>query len=312
MTTGHLSTADRALLETLKGRRVTVAGKPVSATQLRAWRRRGLIDAPSITSRGRHGRQSSYGPEIVEQVEKVAALLTSHRNLDEAVLVAFGLGRNPPEASLRAAYRGYIDRQQGAATKIIDDEARLASVTRAVFASPPEFGPLGAARNIVDAAVSGAGWSGPVKESTSPAQRRQQQVGDMLGLVAEGAESIAEQAENIGLAPYLAERTGRPLSDVMLEFGDQSHPSPQQMRQRVDTADYENLTRVRDFLLPIVRAMAALEVGAALPDDGRPLGLFVATLVAASRRAPPEALMQTLNTQTVATELAHMLEGGDT
>lgn len=311
MTTGHLSTADRALLETLTSQRITVGGKPVSATQLRAWRRRGLIDGPSTSSRGRHGLQSSYGPGIVEQVERVAAWLTVHRDLDEAVLVAFGLGRNPPEASLRAAYRRDIDRRQGTATKIIDDDAQLARATRAVFAASSALGPLSAALTSANPANNRTARRDPADERTSPARRRQQQVGDILGLVAEGAASIADQAENTGVAAYLAQLTGQPLSEIMSGLGDQGHASPQRMRQQVDATDYPGLTRIRDLVLPIARAISASSFGGAMPDDERELGLLVAFMVASSRGAPPDALLRSLNAAELATQLTEALGGSD-
>ena len=192
VTTGHASAADAALLQELRQGGITVAGKPISVTQLQTWRRHGLIDRPSTTSRGRHGRVSTYGPDVADQVTRIAGWLSETRSLPEAVLAVFGLGRNPPEQHLRTAYQSRIEHQQDSAAAAVDSPYVLAELTRVVSGAPSAFGPLGRylARPVnPDGEVTCDELTGTVIRA---AKLRQDRVGELLNVAEHGAEALDE------------------------------------------------------------------------------------------------------------------------
>jgi hypothetical protein len=284
MTTGHLSAADAALLTELRARKIRVSGQPVSGTQLRSWRRHGLIDAPTVASLGRRGRASSYDVGIVDQVERVAGWLTARRRLDEAVLIAFGLGRNPPEGKLRNAYRTVIDRQEAQAGKILDDEELLARTTRDWFRAHRTNSLDAESEEVPSGTVRRDPVSGDV---ITPARLRQQAIGELSAAIADGADSVASLAAAIGIDQRLAHATGLSLSDVQDSLSEQRHRSPQELRARVDGADYDDLLQTRDFVRQVM-VLAPFATSPGLPQEDDPgQGRLVAMMVAASAGKPP-------------------------
>jgi len=290
VTTGHASTADAALLEELRQSAVTVGGRPISVTQLQAWRRHGLIDRPSTTSRGRRGRESTYGSNMVEQVSQVAGWLSENRNLHGAVLAAFGLGRNPPEKHLRMAYQAVIEDQQKQAGAALDNSMMLAALVRALFHNPAAFGALGptlthpvrpnnvATRDEMTGQVQGA------------AKLKQQRLGTLLGVVEDGAETLEEPAAAAGLDAHLAEQTGAALEDVRHQFAQLPMASFGQMLERLRTASYEALLWRRNLLLGFAQCLASVRPQL-VPGGKKELGTLVAMLVVELQGHAPDIVL---------------------
>lgn len=289
VTTGHASAADAALLQELRQGGITVAGKPISVTQLQTWRRHGLIDRPSTTSRGRHGRVSTYGPDVVDQVTRIAGWLSETRNLPEAVLAAFGLGRNPPEQQLRAAYQSWIEHQQDAAAAVVDSPQVLAELARTVSGAPSAFGPLGRylARPVnPGGAVTRDHATGTVIRA---AKLRQDRVGELLNVAENGAEALDEYGAAAGLDLFLAGQTGLPQDEVRRVLAQQSMPSPGEALERLGAVGYDALQRGRDRALRFVRLFIAANPQLD-PGDERQLGLSLARLVPSLADAPEVVL----------------------
>ncbi len=280
VTTGHASAADAALLEGLRQGGITVAGKPISVTQLQTWRRHGLIDRPSTTSRGRHGRISTYGPDVADQVTRIAGWLSETRSLPEAVLAVFGLGRNPPEQHLRTAYQSWIVHQQDSAAAVAYGAQALPKLTRTVFGAPSAFGPLGPflARPVnPEGAVI---RDEPTCTVRRAAELRQERVGDLLALMhmEEAAEALDEPGAAAGLDLFLAVQTGLPQDEVRRALAQQGMPSPGEAIERLAAVSYDALQRGRDRVLGVVRSALGVNPDLA-PANERQLGLLVAMLI---------------------------------
>jgi len=290
VTTGHASTADAALLEQLRQGAITVGGRPISVTQLQAWRRHGLIDRPSTTSRGRHGRESTYGPNMVEQVAQVAGWLSENRNLHGAVLAAFGLGRNPPEKHLRMAYQAVIEHQQEQAGAALDKSMMLAALVRALFQNPAAFGALGPSltRTVrMDNVATRDEVTGQIRRT---AELKQQRVGTLLSVVEDGAERLEEPAAAAGLDAHLAEHTGATLEDVRHQFAQLPMASFGQMLQRLRTASCEALLWRRNLLLGFALCLASVRPQL-VPASKKELGTLVAMLVVEFQGHAPDIVL---------------------
>jgi len=289
VTTGHASAADAALLQELRQGQVTVAGKPISVTQLQTWRRHGLIDRPSTTSRGRHGRTSTYGPDVVDQVTQIAGWLSETRSLPEAVLAVFGLGRNPPEQYLRTAYQSWIEHQQDAATTGIDCLTALPELARELFRDPAALGPLGPYLvrpvNPHGVAISDE----PTGTVIRAAKLRQDRVGELLNVAENGAEALDEYGAAAGLDLFLAVQTDLPHDEVRRVLAQQSMPSPGEALERLGAVSYDALQRGRDLALRFVRLFIAANPQLD-PGDERQLGLSLARLVLSLADAPEVVL----------------------
>ncbi len=290
MTTGHASAADAALSEDLRQGGITVAGKPISVTQLQKWRRHGLIDPPSTTSLGRYGRVSTYGPDLFEQVAQAAGWLSETRSLHEAVLAVFGLGRNPPEKHLRTAYQFYIEDQQASATAGIDRPTALPELSRELFQDPAALGPLGPylARPVTaDGAVL---RDEATKEVKRAVELRQERVGELLTAAENGAEALDGYGAAAGLVPFLAVQTGMPQDEVCRRLAQQGLPNPAETLDRLRVASYDELQRERDRALRFVRMFIAAKPQLD-PGNERELGLSVAMLIVSSPANAPELVL---------------------
>ncbi|MFJ7905436.1 hypothetical protein [Kitasatospora sp. NPDC096204] len=93
------SAADRELIA------LTAAdGHPVSAAQLKHWRRRGLLPSPARQFLGRDGTRTVYPPGTRELVRSLARHAGPGRSLDDLALLAYFCDEAPvPELALKTA-----------------------------------------------------------------------------------------------------------------------------------------------------------------------------------------------------------------
>jgi DNA-binding transcriptional ArsR family regulator len=83
----------------------------VSPRQLQTYRRRGLITA-DVEYLGRKGTRTTYPPEAVDAVARVARVKRQTGSLDLTALCLFGVGVNPTEKALTGAYRWFLDQTE--------------------------------------------------------------------------------------------------------------------------------------------------------------------------------------------------------
>lgn len=287
MTTGHASTADAKLLKELRQNGITTGGKPISVRQLQTWRRHGLIDRPSTTSHGRHGRASTYGPDTAKQVAQVAGWLSETGRLYEVVLTAFGLGRNPPEIHLRAAYQSYIEHQQVWATAVPDSRTVLPDLTREMFGDTAALGLLGPylARAVNPDGV--AILDGATDMVIPVAALKQARVGDLLEPMADTADGDRYRTA-AGLDAFLAELTGADKDEVHRELAHQDIPGPRKHLEQLNALDYNALLRRRDLASTLDPRLG--------PTNERERGVHVAMLVLILPADAPEVAVTGLAT----------------